>query len=121
MNHPKTKGIVTFYSQDNKKRRKMLGFTQEELAELMCVTPVQISHYENDKNDIKVSVLRELARCLRVSTTYLLDGEIECFDKDVMQIAIVLQGIESEELRNVALEQLKVLVRVADLRNLRNR
>lgn len=35
-----------------------------------------------------------------------------------MQIAIVLQGIESEELRNVALEQLKVLVRVADLRNL---
>jgi hypothetical protein len=38
-----------------------------------------------------------------------------------MQIAIVLQGIESEELRNVALEQLKVLVRVADLRNLRNR
>ena len=95
--------------------------TQEELAELMCVTPVQISHYENDKNDIKVSVLRELARCLRVSTTYLLDGEIECFDKDVMQIAIVLQGIESEELRNVALEQLKVLVRVADLRNLRNR
>ena len=99
----------------------MLGFTQEELAELMCVTPVQISHYENDKNDIKVSVLRELARCLRVSTTYLLDGEIECFDKDVMQIAIVLQGIESEELRNVALEQLKVLVRVADLRNLRNR
>ena len=33
----------------------MLGFTQEELAELMCVTPVQISHYENDKNDIKVS------------------------------------------------------------------
>ena len=99
----------------------MLGFTQEELAELMCVTPVQISHYENDKNDIKVSFLRELARCLRVSTTYLLDGEIECFDKDVMQIAIVLQGIESEELRNVALEQLKVLVRVADLRNLRNR
>ena len=43
------------------------------------------------------------------------------FDKDVMQIALVLQGIESEELRNVALEQLKVLVRVADLRNLRNR
>ena len=38
-----------------------------------------------------------------------------------LQIAIVLQGIESEELRNVALEQLKVLVRVADLRNLRNR
>lgn len=47
----------------------------------MCVTPVQISHYENDKNDIKVSVLRELARCLRVSTTYLLDGEIECLTK----------------------------------------
>jgi transcriptional regulator with XRE-family HTH domain len=115
---------TTFAVISWKKRRKMLGFTQEELAELMCVTPVQISHYENDKNDkndIKVSVLRELARCLRVSTTYLLDGEIECFDKDVMQIAIVLQGIESEELRNVALEQLKVLVRVADLRNLRNR
>ena len=46
---------TTFAVISWKKRRKMLGFTQEELAELMCVTPVQISHYENDKNDIKVS------------------------------------------------------------------
>lgn len=37
------------------------GYSQEKLAELLHVTPVQISHYENNRNDIKVSVIKELA------------------------------------------------------------
>ena len=34
------------------------------MAELLHVTPVQISHYENNRNDIKVSVIKELAEKL---------------------------------------------------------
>lgn len=92
-----------------KECRVKRGLTQEQLAELMCVTPVQISHYENDKNDIKVSVLKELAMHLGVSTTYLIDGETEYFCEDVMRIAMILQAMESKELRNAAIEQVKIL------------
>lgn len=49
------------------------GYSQEKLAELLHVTPVQISHYENNRNDIKVSVIQELAEKLEVSVSYLVD------------------------------------------------
>jgi transcriptional regulator with XRE-family HTH domain len=49
------------------------GYSQEKLAELLHVTPVQISHYENNRNDIKVSVIKELAEKLEVSVSYLVD------------------------------------------------
>ena len=53
--------------------RIMRGYSQEKLAELLHVTPVQISHYENNRNDIKVSVIKELAEKLEVSVSYLVD------------------------------------------------
>ena len=84
------------------------GLTQEQLAELMCITPVQISHYENDRNDIKVSVLKELAKHLNVSATYLLEGDAEYLNKEVTQMVMMLQEMPAE-LRKVALEQVKVL------------
>ena len=84
------------------------GLTQEQLAEMMCITSVQISHYENDRNDIKVSVLKELAKHLKVSSTYLLEGETECFDEEVTQMVMMLQEMPAE-LRKVALEQVKLL------------
>ena len=93
-----------------KECRRKLGITQEKLAELMCVTPVQISHYENGKNDIKVSVLKELAGYLQVPVVYLIEGECNCFSQEVMQVAIMLQKIQSEELRKAAMEQVKILV-----------
>ena len=49
------------------------GYSQEKLAELLHVTPVQTSHYENNRNDIKVSVIKELAEKLEVSVSYLVD------------------------------------------------
>lgn len=89
--------------------RKRIGMTQEELAELMCVTPVQISHYENDKNDIKVSVLKELAGHLQVPVVCLIDGEYNCFSQEVMQVAMMLQEMQSVEVRKAAMEQVKIL------------
>lgn len=92
-----------------KECRRKLGMTQEELAELMCVTPVQISHYENDKNDIKVSVLKELAGHLQVPVVYLIEGECNCFSQEVMQVAMMLQEMQNAELRKAAMEQVKIL------------
>jgi len=100
-----------------KECRRKLGVTQEELAELMCVTPVQISHYENDRNDIKVSVLKELAGHLQVPAVYLIEGECNCFSPEVMQVAMMLQEMQSIELRKAALEQVKILFGLDGLNN----
>ena len=56
-------------------KRKALGLSQEELAERMNVTAALISNYENDKVDIKSSVMRELASILGTSVAYLMDGD----------------------------------------------
>ena len=100
-----------------KECRRKLGMTQEELAELMCVTPVQISHYENDKNDIKVSVLKELAGHLQVPVVYLIEGECNFFDPEVMQVAMMLQEMQNAELRKAAMEQVKILAGLDGMRN----
>lgn len=83
---------------------------------MMCVTPVQISHYENDKNDIKVSVLKELAKHLNVSAICLLKGETEYFHEEVLQVAFVLQNMP-EQLRKVAMEQV-MCIRVGHYSNI---
>ena len=58
-------------------RRKELGMSQEELAEKLYTSKQMISAYENDKTEIKVSVLRELVETLNTSTSYLVDGIVE--------------------------------------------
>ena len=97
--------------------RIKMGITQEELASIMCVTPVQISHYENDKNDIKVSVLKELAGHLQVPVVYLIEGECNCFSQEVMQVAMMLQEMQNGELRKAAMEQVKILAGLDGMRN----
>ena len=57
-----------------KECRKNKGMTQEALAEKMLTDKSTISLYENDKIDIKSSVIMELAKALGCSGGYLLEG-----------------------------------------------
>lgn len=67
-----------------------------------------ISAYENDKIDIKISVLKEIAKVLDTSVFYLV-GEQEDVSNDVIQLAMILQKIPSKALKKVAIEQVRVL------------
>ena len=96
-----------------KERRLAMGMTQEELADLMCTKKSTISAYELGKNDIKVGVLEEMAPLLGTTVSYLAGGECE-FSQDVMQIAMMLEGMQSEDLRRVAIEQIKILAGVGN-------
>ena len=55
--------------------RKKMGMTQEELGEKLCCKKSLISQYENNKVDIKGSVIVELAGVLDSTAGYLLNGE----------------------------------------------
>lgn len=89
--------------------RVKMGMTQEELAEALLTKKSTISAYENDKIDIKVSVLKDLAKALDTSVSYLSGEQDEDIDDEVMQMAIALQQIKSKELRRAAIAQVKVL------------
>ena len=82
------------------------------MAELLHVTPVQISHYENNRNEIKVSVIKELAEKLEVSVSYLVDESGgECED-DVYELIDRFKRLGSKRDKKIAVEQLKVLLNV---------
>ncbi|MGM9912100.1 helix-turn-helix domain-containing protein, partial [Floccifex sp.] len=88
--------------------RVKLGMTQEELAEALLTKKSTISAYENDKIDIKVSILKQIAKILDTSVFYLVGEQDEDIDSEVMKMAMILQQIQSKELRKIAIEQVKV-------------
>ena len=95
-----------------RERRVKVGMTQEELAEALITKKSTVSAYENDKIDIKISILKQIAKVLDITVFYLAGEQDEDINSDVMQMAKVLQQIQSNELRKVAVEQAKVLANI---------
>ena len=71
-------------------RRKELGITQEQLAELLDTTPQAISNYERGTRELKAGMIVAMAQVLRVSADYLLTG---------MDAADVYAGLSDEKQR----------------------
>ena len=86
--------------------------TQEELAETIYTKKCMISAYEKGKIDIKVSILKDIAKILNTTAGYLMDGEEMGFDADVMQLAMMLQEMKNEAVRKVAIEQVKIMAKL---------
>lgn len=97
-----------------KECRVKMGMTQEELAEALLTKKSTISAYENDKIDIKISILKQIAKELDTTVFYLAGEQDEDISNEVMQMAMVLQQIQNKELRKVAIEQAKVLVTIVN-------
>lgn len=80
------------------------GMTQEELAEKLLSKKSTISEYENNKIDIKISILREIAKVLGTPLPHFLSEEDDDIDDEVMQIAMALNQIKSKELRKATIK-----------------
>ena len=57
-----------------KKRRNDLGLSQEDLAEKLFTSKQMISSYENNKTELKVQIVKELAVALDTTSSFLIDG-----------------------------------------------
>ena len=90
--------------------RKAVGMTQETLAERLCCKKSLISLYENNKVDIKGSVIVELSEALESTAGYLLNGEKSCdLDQEETELLKLLNKITNRGLRKVAFDQVRVL------------
>lgn len=56
-------------------RRKQMGYTQEQLAELMDVSIQMISNLERGMKAIRIDNLIPLCRILQISADYILTGK----------------------------------------------
>ena len=102
---------VESLGQRIKSQRTTLGLTQEQLAELMCIPKSTISAYENDKVDIKGSVLTELSRVLETTPNYLL-GVAET-DPIIESISSILKRIKDEKIKLLLYAQIEAVEKMA--------
>lgn len=61
--------------QKIKERRKMLGITQECIADILNVNPSHISNIENGRANPSLTALVKIANILECSVDYFIDGE----------------------------------------------
>ena len=93
--------------------RVKMGMTQEELAEQICCKKSLISQYENDKVDIKGSVIVELAEYLGTTTGYLLNGEVgDVFGEEEKEMLEFMAMLKNSELKKVAVQQIQILTQI---------
>jgi len=89
-----------------KAQRIRMGYTQEQLAEIMCVPKTTISTYERDACDVKSSVIVELAEHLETTPNYLLGFG---GDPITQNIAAIISGIKDEKAKELLLIQVRAL------------
>ena len=95
-----------------KAQRIRVGYTQEQLAEIMCVPKSTISAYENDKVDVKSSIIVELSKWLDTTPNYLL-GFCKKENSIAERVAEILNGIKDENVKEMLIAQMKVATQFA--------
>lgn len=63
-------------------RRKQVGLSQEELADMVDITPQTISNAELGIKAIRAESIAQIALALKVSTDFLLLGRITEYDQN---------------------------------------
>ena len=86
--------------------------TQEELAEITFIPKPTISNYENDRIDIKSSVIAELADALQMDPNYLILGEKEetADTEFAAEAGVLLSKITDPKMQEMLLKQIRALV-----------
>jgi transcriptional regulator with XRE-family HTH domain len=67
-------------------RRKLIGMSQEQLAEALGLTFQQVQKYERGANRVSASKLYETAKTLRTPIGYFFDGLADTVDPDAAPI-----------------------------------
>lgn len=90
-----------------RKQREYMGYTREQFAELLDVTPKFCSDIELGAKGMSVMTLCKISQHLRISTDYILFGTSN--KKDVSAIEQLLKSCSPEELA-YAEQMLKILL-----------
>jgi len=90
-------------------KRIQAGLTQEQLAEILFVTPSAVSTYENRDLNIPSKTVMDIAKVLNTTAGYLLDGVENAISDEEMEILAVFNALKGK-LKSIALVQMKALL-----------
>ena len=90
-------------------QRIRMGWTQEELAERTLIPKPTLSSYENDRVDIKSSVIAELADALGTDPNYLILGEKEQASSYASEMYSLFNKITDPKTQQLLYIQIKAL------------
>lgn len=79
-----TAGELKEIGERIRKRRCELLYTQEYLAELMDVSVQMVSNLERGNKAIRIDNLIKVSKILRMSTDYILKGELPGKDQNTL-------------------------------------
>lgn len=88
-----------------------MGLTQDQLAEITLIPKPTLSSYENDRVDIKSSVIAELAKALGTDPNYLIQGETEESPSTLVnEMCSLINKIKDQKTQQILYIQIKALV-----------
>lgn len=94
-----------------REQRIRLGLTQDQLAKITHIPKPTLSSYENDRVDIKSSIIAELAEVLGTDPNYLILGEKEEDSNSLTtEICSLINKITDQKIQQVLYIQIKALV-----------
>ncbi len=85
-------------------RRKQLGYTQEQLAEMMNVSIQMISNLERGNKAIRIDNLIHLSRILDISTDIILTGKETTDDMEALTSRIALLSAKDRNMIEMLVE-----------------
>ena len=95
-----------------KAKRIECGLTQVEAAEKLYMAPALYSHYENNRVDLKVSVVSEIAALFGTTAGYLIDGVENEISDEEKELLKVFGALKDDAFRKAALEQMKIILSI---------
>lgn len=100
------------FSKNLKSKRKQLGLTQKELAEIVGITPKTIQNYEKKKTIPTPALMEEISIALNVSFEEMIDNS-ELNNKVIS--AEILEKIENNSKYEFILEDLNITSKIFDI------
>lgn len=88
--------LLNNFSENLKSKRKQLGLTQKELAEIVGITPKTIQNYEKKKTIPTPALMEEISTALNVSFEEMIDNS-ELNNKIIS--AEILEKIDIEKIK----------------------
>ncbi len=94
---PRTPNVVDLHVGGRvRMRRKMLGLSQEALADALKLTFQQVQKYERGANRVSASKLYEIAKTLQVPVSYFFDGLADPMTSEVDEVGAAAERVVTE-------------------------
>lgn len=82
-------------------RRKQLGYTQEQLAEMMNVSVQMVSNLERGNKAIRIDNLINISQIMNISTDYILTGKQN--QQDISNLSEQISSLSPKDRKMIAL------------------